>query len=167
VADGKPVRKPVQRWPADGRFGWFVTICTHGRRPLFGTIAADGVALTSAGRMVAEAIAGLSVVFADLTVDAVVVMPEHIHAVFRIGFPEDRAGVANGPRQSSAPTDLSEIVRRFKTFTAMRYGVGVRDDDWPGYDNHLWQRGFYERAIRDQAAAVEVRRYIAENPTRS
>jgi putative transposase len=144
-----------------------VTICTHRRRPLFGTIAADGVALTSAGRMVAEAIAGLGMVFADLTVDAVVVMPEHIHAVFRIGFPEDRADIANGPRRSSAPTDLSEIVRRFKTFTAMRYGVGVLDEDWPRYHEHLWQRGFYERAIRDETGAAEARRYIAENPTRA
>jgi hypothetical protein len=53
-------------------------------------------------------------------VDVVVVMSEHIHAVFRIGFPEDRAGIANGPRRSSAPTEFSEIVRRFKAFTATR-----------------------------------------------
>jgi putative transposase len=99
-------------------------------------------------------------------VDAVVVMPGHIHAVFRIGFPEDRAGIANGPRQSSAPTDLSEIVRRFKAFTAIRYGAGVRGEDWPRYHEHLWQRGFYERAIRDETGAAEVRSYIAENPTR-
>ncbi|MCJ7677851.1 MAG: transposase, partial [Anaerolineales bacterium] len=56
---------------------------------------------------------------------------------------------------------LSEVVRGFRTFSARRIGElrGMRGAP-------VWQRGFYEHVIRNDAELDRVRRYIETNPSR-
>ncbi len=82
----------------------------------------------------------------------------------RGGAPNPR-GVA--PTSSTAPTlSLADVVQRFKTMTMKLYSDGVRQLGWKPYRGRLWQRNYYERIIRDDAALNRVRQYIARNPTR-
>ena len=61
---------------------------------------------------------------------------------------------------------MSDVVERFKSLTTKRYGDGVRTQGWPPYDGHLWQRGFYDRIVRNQYDLGKFRRHIDANPAR-
>jgi REP element-mobilizing transposase RayT len=43
---------------------------------------------------------------------------------------------------------------------------GVYDREWPRFRDRLWQRGFYDRVIRDERECEEFREYIRTNPQR-
>ncbi len=59
--------------------------------------------------------------------------------------------------------DLGEVVRRFKTFVAHRHAIGVAELDWPRHDLHHWQRGYFDRILRDEGAAVAIRQSVLAN----
>ena len=62
---------------------------------------------------------------------------------------------------------LAEVVQRFKMLTTKKYIEGVRNQNWPKFNNRLWQRNYFERIIRNQKEYLAVRKYIRENPGRS
>jgi REP element-mobilizing transposase RayT len=55
-------------------------------------------------------------------------------------------------------------MQRFKTMAMKRYADGVTRLGWPPFRGRLWQRGYYERVIRDDDELNRIRRYIVENP---
>ncbi len=73
-----------------------------------------------------------------------------------------------GQPRGVAPTgsSLPDVVQRFKSLTTKRYIDGVRQHGWPPFPGRLWQRNYYERIIRDDAALHRVRAYIETNPQR-
>ncbi len=56
---------------------------------------------------------------------------------------------------------LSEILRAFRSFSARQINIERHTPGAP-----VWQRGFYEHVIRDEADLDRIRRYIEENPLR-
>ena len=179
------LRRPGHDYASTGRY--FVTICTHARQPLFGAVVDGEMALNDAGRMVNDVLEGLAGHMPGIVVDAFVVMPDHVHAVIEVAVDMDGAGresvfagdeciqsgneggecIPNRRPRRAATTDLGEVVRRFKTLVAHLYGIGVAARGWPRYDGHLWQRGFHDHIIRDEAALASMRQYIRENPMRT
>ena len=83
--------------------------------------------------------------------DALVVMPDHLHAVVSL----DGEG-----------RPLSAVVQAIKARTAADYVVGVRSWGWPTFRGRLWQKGFYDRVIRDEEELAAIRMYIAQIPRR-
>lgn len=74
-----------------------------------------------------------------------VVMPDHVHWLFQLG----------------EMLDLSEIVKRYKARTAQRVN---------GYLNRrgtLWQKAFYDHALRKEEDVRAIARYIVANPLRA
>ena len=55
-------------------------------------------------------------------------------------------------------------MQRFKTMAMKRYADGLTRLGWPPFHGRLWQRGYYERVIRDDDELNRIRRYIVENP---
>ncbi len=45
-----------------------------------------------------------------------------------------------------------------------RYINGVRYNNWDPFYKRLWQRGYYERIIRDPKKLNTVREYVINNP---
>ena len=95
--------------------------------------------------------------YPHVSLDAFVVMPDHIHGIIvladtnRAGFePAPTGGVRHG---------LPEIVRAFKTFSARR--INARRDTLGA---PVWQRGYYERSIRNERELNLTRKYITNNP---
>ncbi len=115
------------------------------------------------GAIVEDCWANLPKHYLNITLDAFVLMPNHVHGVIIIE--DNTMGVGAGlqPALSERVVDerhsMSEIVRAFKTFSArtinqIRASTG----------SHVWQRGFYDHIIRSEHELNRVREYIIDNP---
>lgn len=151
---------------------YFVTICTRGRRRLFGEISGDGVMqLSSAGKMVSDQWQRLSRRFPFISLDEFVVMPDHLHGIILIGCRgtgdnSQNNGPESNPRAPTAerfgaPTagSIPTIVRSFKSSTTLRYHFLVGRSTEP-----LWQRNYYEHIIRGEEDLNRARQYVLNNP---
>lgn len=131
----------------------FVTICTHNRQHLFGMVDEGRMVLSAAGEMATMHWQNLPKRFKGIVVDAFVVMPDHLHAILITG---DRA---NGDT-------VGFVIRGYKSAVQSAYSRGVRQQGWPPYDSHLWQRDYNDRIIRNHAEFETKCRYIEGNPGR-
>jgi REP element-mobilizing transposase RayT len=133
---------------------YFVTICTHHRLPLFGSIPAGTMHLSPAGKMAQDAWDDLAALHLGVAIDTDVVMPDHLHAIVVL--------VDDPHRTLSLPA----VIHRYKSLTTKRYAHAVRAEGWPRFAGKLWQESFYDHVIRQDGELDEVRRYIAENALR-
>jgi REP element-mobilizing transposase RayT len=62
-----------------------------------------------------------------------------------------------------APT-LGDAIGAFKSQTTDEYITGVHKVDWPRFQNHFWQRNYYDHVIRDQDELEKIREYVRQNP---
>ncbi len=131
----------------------FVTVCTYNRQHLFGVVKEGRLALSAAGEMAAAHWQGLSKRFKGIDIDAFVVMPDHLHAILITG--------------TNAHGDTAGfVIRGYKAAVQSAYSQGVKRHDWEPYEDHLWQRGFHDRIIRNDAEYDTRYRYIEGNPGR-
>ena len=134
---------------------YFVTICTAGRACLFGEVRDTTMELNAAGTVVESWWHSIARRFPDVLLDALVVMPNHLHGIISLGTEPDRS--------VDAPS-LSDMVHWFKNRTVNDYGLGVRSHNWQPYSSKLWQSGFYEHIIRSEKSFIRIRSYIESNP---
>ena len=111
----------------------------------------------AAGRMVEEWWQELGRKFEAVDPDTFVVMPNHIHGILM------NEGADEG---AHAGAPLPEIVQWFKTMTTNEYIQNVKERGWPRFKGRLWQRGYYERVIRDERELRQAREYIVGNPAK-
>jgi REP element-mobilizing transposase RayT len=137
---------------------YFVTVCTHNRECLFGTVTDGNMIPSKTGDIVAFCWHDLPAHYPHITIDAFVVMPNHIHGIIILRHP-DNVGAGLKPAPTMQRHGLPEIVRGFKTFSARRINA-VRIT--PGMP--LWQRNYYEHVIRDERDLNAIREYIVGNP---
>lgn len=156
----KIIRLPNYNYAQDGAY--FITIVTHNRKCLFGSIREGKMELNQAGKMVENTFIEIPNFITGVKFDPYQVMPNHIHAIVLIQRDPGRP-------QRGAPTEnviaLTDIMGRFKSLTTRRYGSGVRKHGWRKYEGQLWQRSFYERVIRNEREHQAVVDYILANPT--
>ena len=120
-----------------------------------------------------------------ITLDEFIIMPNHLHGIIRIkaqqtvetgqhAYPysevnasplNDNNSTSTGQAHGHVPT-LSDILHWYKTMTTNAYIRGVKDQNWPRFDAHLWQRSFYDHIIRDDKDLDNVREYIHNNPSK-
>jgi putative transposase len=87
-------------------------------------------------------------------------MPNHIHGLLVILGKEDQ--LASMLPLTGAPSgSLGAIVGNFKSM-ASRQVNGLRQTRGAP----VWQRGYYERIVRNERELNAIRRYIEENPRR-
>jgi len=140
------------------RPGWyFVTICAHGYKCVFGKIAAGEMRLNRAGNIARECWEVLPRLYPHVNLDEWVIMPNHLHGIILIR--DGRGGSRTAPTENRKP--LGRLVGAFKTMSTkrineLRGAAGVA----------LWQRNYYERIIRDEEELGGIRQYIRENPLR-
>ncbi|HZU11349.1 MAG TPA: transposase [Chloroflexota bacterium] len=137
---------------------YFVTLCIEQRLPLLGSIVEGEAHLSPAGAMVADVWGGLGDHYPGVSVDAYIVMPNHLHGILVLFDPV----ASRQPNQHGL--SLSTVIQRFKTYTAHLYGPGVRTVGWPPYPGRLWQHRFHEHVIRNERDLEAIRTYIANNP---
>ena len=133
---------------------YFITICTDERQRLFGNIVQDQIMLSPAGFMVQKVISTIETQFQNVSIDASVVMPNHVHLLI---------GVSVRLQDEVSSVRVSDVVRWLKNSSVGRYGIGVRRQGWKSYDGRLWQEGFHDRIVRDERELETLRNYIANN----
>ena len=159
-----PKRKPtrLQNHDYSAASGYFITICTEGRRRILSTVVGADVLdgppgartyvtrLSEKGRIAERILRQLDAYYESISVDAYVIMPNHIHLILFI--PYD-----GGASRTSPPTRQHAVVCRFvstfKRFCNKEYGKNV------------WQRSFYDHIIRSREDYDEAVKYICANPT--
>ena len=158
----RSIRLPQYDYTQPGAYS--ITICTYGRMPLFGEIADEAVCLNRFGEMVEECWREIPDHHHRAELDVFVVMPNHVHGVLVLGqrAPGSRGTACRAPTErfgEPVPGSLPTILRSFKSAATMRVNQ-LRGT--PG--GRVWQRGYYERVIRNERELTAVRRYVLENP---
>jgi putative transposase len=143
-----------------GRAGaYFVTACVQGRVPLFGEVVGAAMQRNEMGNIVLASWNEIPGHFRAVDVDECIVMPDHVHGIVILRM-ED-APDAGRARHASPLRELGAVVASFKSASSRRIHE-LRDT--PG--GPVWQRGYFDRVLRDDAELVNARRYIADNPLR-
>lgn len=159
----QPYRRSIRLLGADYAAGmYFVTICTHERRCLFGTITEGVMSLNACGTIVTECLQAIPVHFPHVTLDAFVVMPNHVHGMIIIHEPvgaQHAAPLDLKTHPHVVPGSLAAVVRSFKSASTKRINL-LRET--PG--NVLWQRNYHEHIIRDEADENRICAYVVANP---
>ena len=157
---------------------YFLTICTQDKHCLLGSVIQGRVCLSPAGMMVSEVWRNIPTRHPGVELDTFVVMPNHIHGIVRILYPNAgprnfdgrtqrsaptrRSGCSGGPPRGSGP-HLAEIVRRFKSITTGLYRQDAGKPGWRAIQRRLWQRNYFERLIRNREELNAKRIYIDNN----
>ncbi|HEX2987584.1 MAG TPA: transposase [Chloroflexota bacterium] len=143
---------------------YFVTICTLDGRSLLWETAVGQSGLSPCGKIALQCWENIPKHFPLLSLDAYVVMPNHVHGILMISEcePSSPSGGEISPRLSfsgSRRGSIAAIVGAYKSAVS-RQTRGLPCAETGGF----WQRGYYERIIRDEAELGRVREYIANNP---
>lgn len=136
---------------------YFVTICTYQRQNLFENQDFYDIAVYALGRIPEQAYAR------HVQIDEWIIMPNHIHVIIIFTDYPSQAdmSIQSEGFQNALAGSLGVIVGRYKTAVTTRVN-NLRDSKGA----MLWQRGYYERIIRNEREWHATQQYIAANPVR-
>lgn len=127
--------------------GYFVTLCSAGRKPIFWADPKQIVApshlprLSIIGTIVREELSHIQECYSGVYVGKSVIMPDHIHLIL---FLQNENGEMN--------PSLSRVIQQFKGSITKKVGKPI------------WQKSFYDRVIRDDTEYQTIWKYLEENP---
>lgn len=157
----QPVRKPnrLREYDYSRNGAYFGTICTEGRRQLFWENCVGALTerplgqyqLSSAGKVAEQVILNIPRIYPGIYLEKYVVMPNHVHLLLLFQ-QYSEFSTANDGRSVSAPTRLAEVVKHLKGFASRQIGKGI------------WQKGYYDHVVRNDADFRRIWTYIDENP---
>ena len=149
-----PNRKPtrLKNYDYSQNGAYFITICTHNRKPIFSNIVGGGafdapnLILTNIGKIAEKYILSTNNIN-NLSVDKYVIMPNHIQLIWVV---ENNNGTSRAP----SPTNniISHSISTFKRFVNKEVG------------ENIFQRSFHDRIIRDENEYLKIWNYIDTNP---
>jgi len=154
--------------------GYFVTICTHRKACILGEISGGILLPTKLGKTVKTCWLGIPDHFPNTEMDEWVIMPNHIHGIILIhdassgeAFAKNSDSINRTTANASplrypagtTPRSLGAIIQNFKSISTRKAN---QLQGTPG--RPIWQRGFYDRIIRNQSELDHIRKYITDNP---
>ena len=137
---------------------YFITICTHEKRCLFGKImpAVDSIdaymQYSPIGKIARECLLDIASHYDNIKVDNWVIMPNHIHILIRIT-----------EQMNPFPTircDIPNVIGKYKAAVTRKVERSLI------YSGKLWQSSFYDHVIRNQEDYLSIWQYIAGNPSK-
>jgi REP element-mobilizing transposase RayT len=121
--------------------------------------------LSVIGTIVKDSWLSLEDLYEYLEIDEWIIMPNHLHGIIlyhegrTIEQDRCRGGSRTAPTELTRRKPLGRIVGVFKTRSTKRINELRRT---PG--KTFWQRGYYDRIIRNRDELDSIRKYISENP---
>ncbi len=137
---------------------YFITVCAKHRQCLFGEIADGEMRLNELGRAVEECWEWLAQRYQQVSLDAWIIMPNHLHGVIVLD-DFNKGGSRTAPTPEIRPKPLGRLIGAFKTVSTKKINVLRRAPGAP-----VWQRNYYEHVIRSEDEWHRIRTYIEENP---
>jgi len=161
----RSIRLPGYDYTHPGAY--FVTICSHEYKPIFGKVLNGEMKLNESGQIVIKCWAQLPSHFPQVELNAFIVMPNHIHGIINITRKNVGATHASPlqtevrTRSGPKPGSLGAIVGSFKSAVTKRIN---KLHNTPG--TPVWQRNYFEHIIRSDKVLNAICRYILNNPAR-
>jgi REP element-mobilizing transposase RayT len=131
-----------QKWDYRCDASYFITICTKNRAHYFGEINDGKMELSHLGILADVFWNEITNHAKSVKLDEFVVMPNHVHVLFRL-LGEHR---------------LEEVIHSWKLFSASRI------NKMAGRFGKVWQAEYWDRLMRSQAHYDWTQRYIESNP---
>jgi REP element-mobilizing transposase RayT len=152
---------------------YFITICTAGKKELFGNVINSKIYLSEIGQIASKLWQEIPVHFQFIGLDVFVVMPNHIHGIIVInrfiGTPMVGALHAT-PLLSPDNTYLSDKTMSFISPKSGSLSIVVRSYKSAvtkyahKFDTSFsWQRGFNDTIICTTGQLSRIRKYILDN----
>ena len=141
---------------------YHITICTFQRLCTFGDVLDGRMVLNEVGRTVEEEWTKTPSLRSEVTIDAFVVMPNHLHGV--LVFDDSNPDAAKGDTIQSTrfvrhKRSIGSVIAGFKSATTKRINIARNSPRQP-----VWQRNYHDQVIRGEPHLDHVRQYIAANP---
>ena len=122
----KPTRIPGYDYATPNYY--FVTICTHEKQCLFGTVEQ----LNGYGQIALDLLLAIPEHYPNASIDKYVVMPNHIHAIIILRELPGEMGKS-----------LPIMMAQYKSAVSKRLSQSL-----PG--RKIWQKSYYDRVIRNE-----------------
>ena len=155
----RPNRRSIRLKDWDYRSAglYFVTICTYQRECLFDNRQLKEIAANAWAYIPEQPHAKF------VTLDEWVVMPNHLHGIIYITA-EPPDPLSEIEELHSMPSgSIGAIVGNYKMLVTKRVKAMLKVS---GTDRKVWQRGYWERIIRNEREYRATQNYILENPDR-
>jgi len=134
----KSMRLP--HYPYHHPGAYFVTLVTHCRQHLFGEMQNENLLANHLADAVNRHWQALALRFPGIQLDEFIIMPNHLHGIIWL--------------TQCQPCSLSTLMALFKGSVSKE----------ANRLHTIWQRGFYDRVIRNQDELDNIRTYIRNNP---
>jgi putative transposase len=146
-------------WDYTAPGSYFITICTAGKKPYFGTISNGTIEHSVIGAIAHQFWRELPQHYENVTIDEFVVMPNHVHGIVMThGVMKAPAFLSREKKPLAAPAKghVGAVVRSYKSAVS----------HWCSQQKLVfaWQRGFYDRLLFGNISINAVRDYIKSNP---
>lgn len=160
----RSIRLPGHQYSDNGAY--YITIRTFGRSHSLGRIEGTSISRSAEGIIADERWRAIPGHHPGVSIDAWVVMPDHVHGILIIdreepASPIEPDAVSDDSPRGPAAGSVGAIVGSFKAGVTRRINL-LRSTP----DATFWQRNYYEHVVRSEADLERIRRYIAENPAR-
>lgn len=156
----QPKRKNIRFQGFDYRSltAYFVTVCTHDRQCVFGTIDSGILKSSRRGLIAAECWKAIPTHNPHVELDNFIVMPNHVHGILRfVGATHASSAAGSGPPTHS----LGAVIGSYKAAVSKMINR-LR----PAAAISLWQRSYYDHVIRHDRAYELIWQYTDDNPRR-
>lgn len=144
---------------------YFVTICAHQGRSLFGQIAEQTMILNRLGQIADIAWREFADRHPETMLDQFVIMPNHVHVLLWLTESSTVDSQQDEEKQrkfgDAIAGSLSTLIGVYKGAVTQK---ASHEKLIPGPP--LWQRNFYDRIVRNESELQRIRNYIETNPAR-
>lgn len=150
---------------------YYITVCTRDKQHILGHSVGGGVLdapyvrLSKCGAMVRDTLLEMDAFYDEITINHYVIMPNHVHFILsicgerrpsRTPAPTSESLPDHGSSRTPTPTNarLPAFLSAWKRLTNKKAGFPI------------WQRGYYDHVIRNEADYLRIWQYMDENPVR-
>ena len=163
----------LRGWDYRAAGHYFVTICSYQRQNTFGDVVDGQMVLSDLGKIIEAEWMKTAVIRHHITLDQFIIMPNHLHGILVFEDPTVGASGSLAQEPNTPSTDgratgtplqnasLGNVIGQFKSVVTKRFYKSQNSKDIK-----IWQRGYYERIVRNERELNAIRQYILENPAR-